>query len=248
VSDSVHTQPPLHDIKTFASAAVRALVRAEVAGRAPLRFTSSGPQLWAAFRNELTDADLLDLAVRDLAVAMPQFFALNQLWPEASGEELRAISPAEAAQCIAEAVAQADQPREVYLQAQAKTLSIRLPSGESLKRLPVPEAYHRILELPGSGGWLAYHLASRPGTAVYYWENFTITCGTWQEQLLAGLIAFELGAPPRRELPIVHDPTLAQVLNEDVAFDWIIGLREENARRASALRSFLKPEGQVVLL
>ena len=248
MSDSLRAQPILHDIKAFASVAANALVRAEIAGRLPPRFTRSGPRLWDAFRNELTEADLLDLAVRDLAVAMPQFFALNQLWPEASGDELRTISPTEADQYITEAIAQADQPTEAYLRAQAEALSIRLPSTESLNILPHPEAHYQILELTGTGGWLAYTMASHPNAAVYYWENFTIACATWQELLLSGLIAFELGAPTRRELPVIRDPTLARVLEGDVAFDLIIGIREENQSRAEALRSFLKPEGQVVLL
>lgn len=179
---------------------------------------------------------------------MPQFFALNQMWPEASGDELRSVSPTETAEYIAQAIAQADQPREAYLQIQAQTLSIRLPSTESLNVLPHLEAHHHVLELTGTGGWLAYTLASHPNATVYYWENFTIACGTWQELLLAGLIAFELGAPARRELRIICDPTLAKVLKGDITFDLIIGIREENQSRAEALRSFLKPEGQVVLL
>jgi len=236
------------DPMIFASVAANALIRAEVTDRVPPRFTGSGPQLWAAFRNELTLTDLLDLAVRDAAVAMPQPFALQHLWPEASGDELQAIPPDRVEEWINRGKGLAERSPDAYLRAQAQALDIRLPPEESLERLPVPAAYHHILELPGSGGWLAYHMASRPNTAVYYWENFTIACGTWQEQFLAGLIAFELGAPPHRELPIVHDPTLAGVLDEDAAFDWIIGLREENARRADALRSFLKPEGRVVLI
>ena len=248
MSVSLHAQPNPSDIKTFACVVANALVRAEAGGRLPPRFTRSGPQLWAAFRNELTEADLLDLAIRDLAVAMPQFFLLNQMWPEASGDELRSISPTETAEYIAQAIAQADQPKEAYLQIQAQALSIRLPSTESLNILPHPEAHYHVLELTGTGGWLAYTLTSHPDATVYYWENFTIACGTWQELLLAGLIALELGAPTRRELPVIFDPTLARVLNGDVAFDWIIGIREENQSRAEALRSFLKPQGQVVLL
>jgi len=179
---------------------------------------------------------------------MPQAFALHRVNPEASDHELRVLSPDQVGEWIDRGKSLAEQSRDDYLRAQAQALGIRLPPVEGLQHLPVPEAHHSILELPGNGGWLAYHLASRPDTAVYYWENFTIVCGTWQEQLLAGVIAFELGAPPRRELSIVRDPTLAQVLNGDVTFDWIIGLQEENARRADALHSFLKPEGQVVLL
>jgi hypothetical protein len=192
--------------------------------------------------------DLLDLAIQDAAVAMPQPFALHSLWPDATGEELRTISPDQVAAWIDRGEELAEQPSDAYLRAQAQALKIELPSDEVLERLPAAQAHHQILELPGSGGWLAYRMAAQPGAAVYYWENFTIACGTWQEQLLAGLIAFELGAPSRRKLSIVHDPTLAQVLNDDVTFDWIIGLREENAHRADALHSFLRPEGQVVLL
>ena len=236
---------PLH---MFCVTTVLALVRAEITSRLSPRFTGTGPQLWAAFRNELTLTDLLDLAVRDVAMIMPQPFDVRRLWPDASGDELRAVSPELVASWVDRAKSLDEQPADAYLRAQAEVLDIEPALGEGLERLPEPQAYHQILELPGSGGWLAYRMATQPGAAVYYWENFTIACGTWQEQLLAGLIAFELGAPPRRQLLIVHDPTLAQVLGDDVAFDWIIGLREENARRADALRSFLKPEGQVVLV
>lgn len=238
----------MSDLTIFASVVTAALLRAEKAGRVSPRFTSTGPQLWAAFRNELTLTDLLDLAVRDAAMAMPQAFALHRLWPGASGDELHALSPDQVGEWIERGKGLAEQSADEYLRAQAQALDIRLLPEESLTRLPEPEAHHHILELPGSGGWLAYHVASRPDTAVYYWENFIIACGTWQEQLLAGLIAFELGAPARRELPIVRDPTLARVLNDDAAFDWIVGLQEENARRADALHSFLKPEGRVMLL
>jgi len=244
----MRAKPTDQDIENFASVAATALVRTEVAGRIPPRFTDGGPELWMVFRNESTKTDLLDLAVRDTAVAMPQPFALDRLWPGASGDELCAIPPAEVTRYIAKAIADANKPMEVYLQAQAGALRVPLPPTEAMAALPNPEAHHRILELPGSGGWLAFYMTSRPEVSIYYWENFTIACGTWQEQLLAGLIAFELGAPPHRYLPIVHDPSLEQVLNEDAAFDWIVGLRAENARRADALRSFLRPEGQVVLL
>lgn len=244
----MNVTPTPTDVAIFASAVTTALVRAEKTDRMPLRFTGRGPQLWMAFCNELTQVDLLDLAVQDAAVAMPQPFALHCLWPDATGEELRTISPDQVTAWIDRGEELAEQPSDVYLRAQAQVLKIELLPDEVLERLPAPQAHHQILELPGSGGWLAYRMAARPGAAVYYWENFTIACGTWQEQLLAGLIAFELGAPSRRELPIVYDPSLAQVLNDDVAFDWIIGLREENAHRADALRAFLKPEGQVVLL
>lgn len=236
---------PLH---IFCVTTVLALVRAEITSRLSPRFTGTGPQLWAAFRNELTLTDLLDLAVRDAAVLMPQPFDIRWICPDGSGDELRAISSDHVAEWVDRANSLGEQSPEAYLRTQAEVLDIEPALGAGLERLPEPEAHHQILELPGSGGWLAYHMASQPGAAVYYWENFTIACGTWQEQVLAGLIAFELGAPPRRQLPILHDPTLSSVLGEDVAFDWIVGLREENARRADALRSFLKSEGQVVLL
>jgi hypothetical protein len=240
--------PDYEEIVNFASVVTAALLRAEGVGRVPARFTGTGSQFWTAFRNELTSADLLDLAVRDAAMTMPQPFALHWLWPEAAGDDLRIIPPEQVEEWIKQAKDLADQSPDAYLRAQAHSLGIRLPWEKGLEGLPMPEAHHHILELPGSGGWLAYHIAARPGAAVYYWENFTIACGTWQEQLMAGLIAFELGAPPHRELAIVNDPTLVSVLGDEAAFDWIVGLREDNARRADALRSFLKPEGQVVLV
>jgi hypothetical protein len=240
---------PTHtDIETFAHTVIASLVRAEATGRLAPRFTDDGPQLWKAFRNELTLGDLLDLAIQDAAVLYPQPFSIHWLWSRVTDNEFRVIAPEQVTEWVDQAVRLQKQPTDAFLWVLAEHLDIRPPEQEKLEYLPDPKAHHQILELPGSGGWLAYHISTRPDAGSYYWENFTIVCGTWQEQLLAGLIAFELGAPPHRELPIVHISSLAQVLDEGAAFDWIIGLREENARRADALRSFLKPEGQIVLL
>jgi len=236
------------DLEIFGTVVTAALIRAEHAGRVAARFTGAGPQLWAAFRNELTLTDLLDLAVRDAAVLMPQAFDLGRLWPETSDADLHVLSPDHVSRYIERGKEMVAQPSDTYLRAQANALGVMLPSPEGLSSLPVPEAHHHILELPGSGGYLAYELASRPNAAVYYWENFTIACGTWQEQLMASLIAFEVGAPPRRELLVLHDPTLGKILGETTVFDWIIGLREANMRHADALRSFLKPGGRVLML
>ena len=103
----------------------------------------------------------------------------------------------DAASSISEPLAQADQPRDTYLREQAAALGVDLPADEAVAALPTPPRHERWLELPGTGGWLAYALSTRLDADLYFWENSVIVCGTPQEMLLAGLIAWELGAPPR---------------------------------------------------
>lgn len=220
------------NVQRFLQASLRALSRAEAAGRVPARFTGAGPAVWETFRNELTVADLVLLCIQDAGVTMPIPFDPSAWWPDWPDWPLVAPSPAEAERWIREALAQADQSRDVYLREQAAALAINLPPDEAVAALPTPARHERWLELPGTGGWLAYTLATRPGATLYFWENFAIVCGTPQEMLLAGLIAWELGAPPRAELPIrLDDPDLTATLQAGQTYHAVMGLRRLHGHR-----------------
>jgi hypothetical protein len=223
-------------IETFYQAALRALVRAELNERVPLRFTGVGQEVWKTFRNELTLADLLVLAIQDAAVNMPIPFD-PQRWLPVNGRDVPAwselqVSPIAVQAWLPEALQQVNLSVDEYLRQQAALLSQSLPAKVTLDNLPTPQKHEHWLELPGTGGWVAYTLCSRAGQELYLWENFTILCTTPQEMILAGLIAWELGAPPNRELPILmDDANLTGEIHSGRTYNAVIGRRSEHGHR-----------------
>ncbi len=223
-------------IETFCQAALRALIRAELKERVPARFTGVGQDVWKTFRNELTLADLLVLSIQDIAVNMPIPFDPQRWFPVGAGvvptwSELQVGT--EAVQgWLAVAHQQAELPLDDYLRQQAGLLNIALPDKSILDKLPTPEKHERWLELPGTGGWVAYTLCSRAEQEIYLWENFTILCTTSQEMILAGLIAWELDAPPNQELPILRDDVdLTSMLHAGKTFHTLVGKRAQHGNR-----------------
>lgn len=220
------------EIQLFLQASLRAIVRAEADRRIPPRFTDTGQAVWDTFRNELTAADLVALSIQDAGVTMPIPFDPSHWWPDWPDWALLRQSPADAERWISEALARVDQPCDVYLREQAAALRIALPPDEAVAALPTPPRHERWLELPGTGGWLAYALSARSEADLYLWENFAIVCGSPQEVLFAGLIAWELGAPPRTALPIwLDDPDLTATLKAGETYHAIVGLRELHGHR-----------------
>lgn len=220
------------ETQQFLLASLCALVRAEVDGHIPARFTGTGQAVWKIFRNELTAADLVALSIQDAGATMPVPFDPCRWWPDWPDWALLRQSPANVERWIDEALAKADQPRTAYLRGQAATLGVDLPADEAVAALPTPPRHERWLELPGTGGWLAYALSTRLEADLYFWENFFIVCGTPQEMLLAGLIAWELGAPPRTELPIrLDDPDLTATLKAGETYHAVVGLRTLHGHR-----------------
>lgn len=220
------------EIEEFLKVSLRAIARAEAAGRLPARFTGSGVAVWNTFRNELTAADLAALSIQDAGVTMPIPFDPSPWWPGWPDWALFSQSPTEVEAWVSEALAQTDQPRDAYLRQQATALGVEQPSDEAVAALPTPARHERWLELPGSGGWLAYALCTRPEAELYLWENFTIVCARPQEMLLAGLIAWELGAPPHTGLPIrLDDPDLTETLKAGETYHAVVGRRELHGHR-----------------
>jgi hypothetical protein len=168
------------EIRGFLQTSLRALVRAEAAGRIPLRFTGTGQDVWNTFRNELTAADLVALSIQDAGATMPVPFDPGLWWPNWPDWALRGQSSADAEGWIAEALAQASQPRDDYLCQQAVALGIDLPVDEAMAALPTPRDTNAGWNCPAPvGGWPMFF---RPGwKQISFWENFRIVCGTPQE-------------------------------------------------------------------
>ena len=220
------------EIGQFLQTCLRAMVRAETQGRLPRRFTQAGQAVWKIFRNELTAADLVALAIQDTGVAMPIPFDPGQWRPDWPDWALWPQSPREAEQWINEALSQVEQPQKTYLQAQASLLEVELPPDDIIANLPTPAPHQQWLELPGTGGWIAYSLATRPASNLYFWENFQILGATFQEMLLAGLIAWEMGAPPRTALPIQLDEAdLTNTLKAGQTYSAVVGRRDRHGHR-----------------
>ena len=81
--------------------------------------------------------------------------------------------------------------------------------------LPKLQPHHRVLEVPGSGGRLAAHaVLAQPGLSMK--DMFTMACASWQERMLAGLVAVSLDV--RGYTRISVDPTLEQARRADGGF------------------------------
>lgn len=232
-------------VRQFAKASLKAIIRAEASGRVPERFTGTGQEIWQTFRNELTEADLVALAIEDAAVTMPVPFNPSLWWPDWPDWALLNQSADQAEAWIEAAIAQASHSQDAYLRQQAAELEIELPAADTIAALPLPLAHEKWLELPGTAGWVAYSLCIRPNADLYFWENFTVVCATPEEMLLAGLIAWELNTPPRTILPIrLDDHNLTQTSKQGATYQGVVGRRDLHGHRD--LR-FLQQNGQGVL-
>ncbi len=228
----VSTSVQESEIHQFFHAVVCAVVRAEAQHRMPARFMGIGTEIWSTFRNELTLADLVAIAVQDAGVNMPIPFDPRYWWQGWPDWVLFQQSEDDAEHWIRDALESVDEPRDAYLRDQAGFLGVDLPTDSVLSALPTPEAHERWLELPGTGGWLAYTLCQRLDSTLYLWGNFTVVCGTPQEMLLAGLVAWELNAPPRMRLPMRLDSSgLLETLKAGETYDGVMGRRDLHAHR-----------------
>ncbi len=220
----------------FTQVALSTLVRAEASGRMPERFTEKGQQVWRAFRNELTVANLAEIAIQDAGMVMPLPFDPASWWPGWPDGGLRNQKPEEVQGWLATALDYAQESSSEYLHRQAQRLNLSLASQAQLDLLPTPAAHEQWLELPGTGGWVAYNLCQRGDATLYLWENFTIVCTTPQEMLFAGLVAWELGAPPNQSLPISLDgPDLAGTLQAGRTYDDVVGVAALHRHRDLSL-------------
>lgn len=218
------TPEDVRPVASWASALLVALARDEVAGRRIQRLTEPGLGTWTRFRGRLTATDLLDLVFEDAAVLHRVPFD-----PAALDESLRLDRlPAATVDAWLAALPLLDlrSPSAEYIGEQARLLGI--PTRLARSELHVVKPHQKVLELPGTGGQLAHHLASSQKDLTLQ-DNFVVACSTWQELTLAGLVALDCGAPSsdfvtRVDIGDLRDPKHAL---RQRGFDFVIGLHPD---------------------
>ena len=210
---------------TYLASALRALAREEQVGRRPCRLLEPELATWRRFRGRMGARDLAELLLEDAAITHPEPFDVTRVLgrelplrgvPEATVEqwigELSALTPA------------ASVMEEVEDQAQRLGFTAR-PAFSDLHKL---QPHHRVLELPGSGGRLAAHVAqTQPGVSIK--DAFTIACASWQERMLAGLVGVAFGVVG--DLRISLDPDLVRTRKSEGGFTHVFGMRPEKGGR-----------------
>lgn len=79
-------------IRRFIKTSLRAIVRAELDGRFPKRFSGTGQEVWLTFHNEPTADDLIVLAIQDASVTTPIHYNPS-LWRPHKARILRSTRP-----------------------------------------------------------------------------------------------------------------------------------------------------------
>jgi len=233
---------PTRDTLLFAEAALRAIGRAEHAGRAPRRLTEAGLETWRRFRGRLDHAHLLRLLIEDAAVTMPLPFDPERL--DGADIALDTLGDEDAHDLI-KGLADLDQPGEDYVIAQARALG--LPSRFARSNLHRVKAHHTIVELPGTGGQIAHHLVSSHDDATLQ-DNLVVCTASWQEELLAGLVASDLGVLTTTH--VRRDPTLAETRESHRhGADFVMGLGPDRGGAFDETRlQTLFPNARIVLV
>jgi hypothetical protein len=179
---------------------------------------------WSRFRGRLTASDFLALLFEDAAVLHAVPFDAKAV---GASFDIDKIS-VDTAQGWLETIRSLDLKAEsaAYVEEQARLLG--LPTRMARSDLHMVKPHQKVLELPGTGGQLAHHLASVQRDLTLH-DNFTIACSSWQELTLAGVIGLEMGAP--------HSDFAVRVELEDLrkndhllrqrTFDIVIGLHPD---------------------
>lgn len=212
--------PRATEAATYLATALHALAREEQAGRRPRRLLEPQLATWQRFRGRMGPRDLAELLLEDAAVTQPEPFAA----PSVLGrmEPFRDVPEAVVQAWLDELPSLPESAVLEDLDAQAHRLG--LVQRPAYSELPKLQPHHRVLELPGSGGRLAARMVHGQA-GIFLKDVFTIACATWQERMLAGLVAVGLGVVG--EARIVLDPELNQLRRPDTAFSHVVGLRPE---------------------
>lgn len=226
----------------YVAAALHAVAREERRGRWPQRLIEPGRGTWKAFRGRLDDRAFVQLLIEDAAVTHPHPFRRDALFEQ---EPVDAV-PADLTRRWMDATLQLQLELSSmdYVQAQAKLLGV--PFRFARSELPVVQAHHHVLELPGTGGQIMHHVVSTQPTLSIR-DNFVIACKNREELVLAGLVATELGASG--ELPILLDPDLSTARASTRPFDFVFGVTEDKGGPLSKERLLeIFPTSRVVLV
>jgi hypothetical protein len=218
------------------SCALAAALRHENAGALARGLTGLGH-----FRGQLSLADLLETALRDLASERPLPFA--DLLVELAPELLR-LTDDEVERLLSIAAQQRTMAAADYL---AQAWQILLPdrARPSLAQLPGVDRSQRILELPGTAGWLAGALL--PAAELTWRDNLVIACADRRERVLAGLIILESGQASTKALLDAGVVPLATELAGLAPHrpDWVIGAA---ARWSPAEVALVFPQARIALV
>src|SRR5262249_29844441 len=131
-----------------------------------------------------------------------------------------------------------------YIAAQARLLNVSTRGAKA--DLHKVKPFHKILELPGSGGQLAHHIAhSQPG--LVFRDAFTIAAGNRNEWILAGLVAVECHAEGS-DLAIKIEPSLDAWRGQQ--FDYVVGLSPDKGGHfdRAAVAGVVPPNATILLV
>ena len=216
------------EVAVWASALLVALARDEAAGRRTQRVTEPGLGTWARFRGRLNATDFLDLLFEDAAVLHRVPFDPSLLDATLRLDRLSASAAEALLKALPSVDLKSTGPDYVAEQARLLGLTTRLARSE----LHVVKPHQKVLELPGTGGQLAHHLASTQKDLTLQ-DNFTVACSSWQELTLAGIVALERGAPNSDFATNVVDGDLRDSKHalRQRSFDFVIGLHPDKGGR-----------------
>ncbi len=240
-----HNRVSLADNLLFAEIAVHALCRLERLERVRCFLTDARSAVWDAYRGDLQLTDLVDMCLRDQAVPFPSVFSIADVVPGSGPGDIRCFSSAALQEWIKAERRRPDQTPRGFLSWAADKL---LPSGPRWGE-PVPTMARNQLamELPGTGGLLAYRVITEGG-GVYLQDNFLIACADWRERLFAGLVALELQVSVDLSQTVVVDSELDGSTIRDRRYHLIVGSSARYGSILPALRELLAVGGQVALL
>ncbi len=220
--------PAATDAALYLATALHALAREEQAGRRTRRLLDPGLATWQRFRGRLGPRDLAELLLEDAAVTQPQpFDAATVLGRD---DPFRGLPDSEVERWMREAASFAPASLAEELDAHAARLGL-LKARPAYSELHQLQTHHRALELPGSGGRLAAHIVETQ-PEIFLKDVFTIACATWQERMLAGLVAVGLGVVG--DVRIAMDADLALARRAEGGFTHVFGLRPEKGGRFAA--------------
>ena len=232
---------------TWAASLLHALARDEAAGRRAQRLTEPKLATWNRFKGRLTAPDFFALLFEDAAVLHRIPFEANAVDPSLRVErvpESVATDWLGELQSIDLATPGAD-----YITDQARMLG--LPTRMARSDLHLVKSHQKVLELPGTGGQLAHHLASSQSDLTLQ-DNFTVACGSWQELTLAGIVALDLAAPNsgfaiRTEIGELKDPDHPV---RQKSYDYVVGLHPDKGGlfQADEQLSIWFPNAKILLV
>lgn len=252
--DNLRGAPRLH--ASVIGLALVALARAERRGERPatLTDTTRGEAAWRRFQRHLKAADFIALALENAAVTQPFAYDLDSIVEDEAfaAEGWRALGRGpNASDALARewlenlaALTAVDADAEDFIVEAAR--SLRLPTRLARSDLHKLKPHHHAIELPGTGGQLAMAaLAQQPELALQ--DVFTIIVASWQERLLAGLVAVEQRL--YGTVPIASDPTLTAISTGERTVTHVFGLDESRGGHFSAERlHILFPHADIQLI